>query len=379
MRKLTALLALAALTACTVKIENLSPELYPADPFNGEVDGQPVALYTLQNGDVALQVTNFGARVVSLFTKDRDGKYENIVVGHKTLEEYVTPPGERFLGATVGPVANRIGGAAFEIDGVRYETPKNDNGANTLHGGFKGTDMVPWEVMEACDTALVLHIICPDGFEGFPGNLEMTMTYRLEPTGDFVVEYLAQTDEPTPVNFTHHPFFCLRGEGNGSVEEYELRLAASHFIPIDGLSIPTGEIRPVDGTPFDFREPHLIGERISADDEQLRNGHGYDHNWCLDREGFRDVEFACHLEDPVSGRWVEVWTDQPGLQVYSGNFFKGGEFGANGNELGFRSSVALEAQQYPDAVNHPDFGNIILGPGEIYTQTTLYRFGAKQE
>ena len=376
MKRLTPLLLLAALTACAPKAADNAPELFPTEPFTGEADGRPVTLYTLQNGDVALQVTPFGARVVSLFTRDRDGKYEDIVVGHKTLEEYITSPGERFLGATVGPVANRIGGAAFELDGVRYETPKNDNGANTLHGGFLGTDMRTWDVIEACDTALVLHLLLPDGCEGFPGNRHITLCYSLDAEGAFTVGITAVTDASTPVNFTHHPFFCLRGEGNGSVEDYNLRIAASHFIPIDSLSIPTGEISPVEGTPFDFRETHRIGERIAADDEQLRNGHGYDHNWCLDHPA-GEIAFACRLSDPVSGRWVEVWTDQPGLQVYSGNFFQGGEFGANGNELGFRSSVALEAQQYPDAVNHPGFGNIILRPGEVYSQTTVYRFGAE--
>lgn len=370
----TTLLLLAALTACTPKTATTGPDLFPAGPFAGEIDGTPVALHTLQNGEVALQVTSFGARVVSLFTKDRDGKYEDIVVGHRTLAEYVTPPGERFLGATVGPVANRIGGAAFEVDGVRYETPKNDNGKNTLHGGFKGVDMVAWDVVEVCDTAIVLHLLHPDGCEGFPGNLDITLRYSLDAEGAFAVDIYAVTDAPTPVNFTHHPFFCLRGEGNGSVEEYDLRIAASHFIPVDSLSIPTGEIRPVEGTAFDFREPHRIGERIGADDEQLRNGHGYDHNWCLDHPA-GEVSFACRLEDPVSGRSVEVWTDQCGLQVYSGNFFKGGEFGANGRELGFRSSIALEAQRYPDAVNNPSFGDILLRPGETYSSRTVYRFG----
>ena len=373
MRHLTSLLLLALLTACTAKVENLGPNLFPAQPFDGEVDGKPVALYTLQNGGVILQVTNFGARVVSLFTKDRNGKYEDIVVGHKSLDEYVTPPGERFLGASVGPVANRIGGV-FEIDGVRYETPKNDNGKNTLHGGFKGVDMVPWDVVEACDTAIVLHLIHPDGFEGFPGNLDVTLTYRLEGSGDFAVEFEAETDAPTPVNFTHHPFFCLRGEGNGTVEDYELRIAASRYTPTDSRNVPTGEIRDVKGTPFDFLKTHKIGERIGEDAVQLRNANGYDHNWCLDKEGFG---FACRLKDPVSGRWVEVWTDQPGLQVYSGNFFKGGEYGANGKELRFRSSIALEAQQFPNAVKHTHFGNIILRPGDVYTHKTVYRFGAE--
>ena len=374
MRHLTSLLLLALLTACTAKVENLGPNLFPAKPFDGEVDGKPVALYTLQNGGVILQVTNFGARVVSLFTKDRNGKYEDIVVGHKSLDEYVTPPGERFLGASVGPVANRIGGGAFTLDGVRYETPKNDNGKNTLHGGFKGVDMVPWDVVEACDTAIVLHMLHPDGFEGFPGNLDVTLTYRLESSGDFAVEFEAETDAPTPVNFTHHPFFCLRGEGNGTVEDYELRIAASRYTPTDSRNVPTGEIRDVKGTPFDFLKTHKIGERIGEDAVQLRNANGYDHNWCLDKEGFG---FACRLKDPVSGRWVEVWTDQPGLQVYSGNFFKGGEYGANGKELRFRSSIALEAQQFPNAVKHTHFGDIILRPGDVYTHKTVYRFGAE--
>ena len=333
-------------------------------------------VYTIQNGEITITLTDFGARVMSLVAPDREGQFENIVVGHKIPEEYIHPAGERYLGACVGPVANRIGGAAFELDGVRYETPANDNGHNTLHGGFKGVDNLFWDVLESTDTSVLLHLVHPDGLEGYPGNLDITMGYELTPDNEFVVTYLATTDKPTPVNLTHHPFFCLRGEGGGSVEEYMMQINASHFIPIDAESIPTGEIASVEGTPFDFREPHLIGERIGLPDGQLLNARGYDHNWCIDKTT-TGVEPVCLVWDPVSGRSVEVLSDQPGLQFYSGNFFDGSENGSNGKPLSFRSSLALETQQYPDAVNNPQFGDVILRPGETYTHTCIYRFGVK--
>ena len=367
----------AALRKINLQVrQSMSPtvKLMSPDRFKAEVDGKKVVLHTLKNGNVTMQVTNFGARVVSIFTPDKNGYVTSIVVGHDNIQDYITPPGERFLGACVGPVANRIGKATFSVDGNEYHTPINDNGKNTLHGGFKGVDNLVWDVVSKNDTSIVLHLLHPDGLEGYPGNLDMTMTYSLTPDNEFKVGYSATTDKPTPVNFSNHPFFCLRGEGNGSVEEYVMYIKASHYLPIDPLSIPTGEIASVEGTPFDFREPHTIGERIGWDNEQLRNARGYDHNWCIDREG-DGVELVCRVEDPVSGRWVEVLSDQPGLQFYSGNFFLGKEKGANGNVLGFRSSLALETQQFPDAVNHPDFGNTILRPGSTYTHTCIYRFG----
>ena len=359
-------IVLACLLAAAAVSCGQKPKLLPADRFNTEVGGKGVALYTLKGGGIALQVTNFGGRVVSLFTPDRDGNYDNIVVGHDNIRDYVTPPGERFLGACVGPVANRIGKGRFTVDGVEYQAPLNNNG-NTLHGGFRGLDMVAWDVVSVTDSSIVLHYLHPDGEEGFPGNLDITMTYALDCKGDFHVGYSAFTDRTTPVNISHHPFFCLRGPGNGSVEEYEMYIKASNYIPIDSLSIPTGEIAPVDGTPFDFRRPHAIGQLIGQDDEQLHNGRGYDHNWCIDKET-DGVELVCRVADPVSGRFVEVLTDQPGLQFYSGNFFEGKEF---------RTSLALETQKYPDAVNHPDFTPTLLAPEETYTQSTIYRFGVK--
>lgn len=359
------------------KAQNLPEGIFPVESFTETLGGKDVSLYTLSAGDLTVQVTNLGGRVVSLWTPDKDGVFTDIVVGHDHLGGYISSPGERFLGAAVGPVANRIGGAGFDLDGVHYDTTPNDNGVNTHHGGSLGIDKLIWDVVSACDTALVLHLMHADGLDGFPGNLDITMTYAVAEPASFTVRYQATTDAPTPVNLTHHSSFCLRGEGNGSVEDYLMEIHASEFLPIDALSIPTGEVRCVEGTPFDFREPHLIGERIGEDDPQLRNGRGYDHNWCLDRSG-EGVEFACRVSDPVSGRYVEMWTDQPGMQFYSGNFFDGSECGSNGNVLGFRSSLALEAQQYPDAVNNPQFPSIILRPGEIYSQTTTYRFGVEK-
>lgn len=324
-------------------------------------------VYTLKAGDITMSVTDFGARVMTLTAPDRDGNVANIVIGHETAAEYIHPTGERFLGACVGPVANRIGAAQFELDGVVYHTPINDNGHNTLHGGFKGVDNLFWDVKSVTDSSIVFHLLHPDGLEGWPGNLDITMTYALNSQNEFRISYLATTDKATPVNLTHHPFFCLRGDGQGRVEEYLMTINASHYIPIDAESIPTGEIAPVEGTPFDFREPHLIGERIGLDDQQLVNARGYDHNWCIDKST-DGVELICTVEDPVSGRFIEILTDQPGLQFYSGNFFTGDEY---------RTSLALETQKYPDAVNHPDFTPEILRPGEEYSHTCIYRFSVR--
>lgn len=370
------LLAIAA-TLVTLSCSTETPTGVDPAAFRTELDGKAIDLYTLKAGDIFLQATNFGGRVVTLYTPDRDGKMTDIVVGHDNIADYITPPGERFLGACVGPVANRIGGASFTVDGETFRTPQNDNGVNTLHGGFKGVDNLVWDVVSACDTALVLHLVHPDGLEGYPGNLDITMTYSVRDDNSFYVRYLATTDKPTPVNLSHHPFFCLRGEGNGTVEDYEMMINASAFIPIDSLSIPTGEILAVEGTPFDFRDAHRIGDRIGDDDIQLRNARGYDHNWCIDLPAGGGVALACRVHDPVTGRTVEVLSDQPGLQFYSGNFFAGAENGKNGQPLGFRSSLALETQKYPDSVNHPAFTPTILRPGETYTQTCIYRFSAQ--
>ena len=370
MKKIMFFLALAAAFSCARKGEGMDL----ADPAAfAEYDGEEaVSLYTLRSGGLVLQVTNFGARAVSLYAPDRNGKMGDVVLGRGSLAEYVHPEGERFLGACVGPVANRIGRASFSVDGVRYNTPKNDNKVNTLHGGFIGVDNLVWDVMSSTDSSLTLHLLHPDGLEGYPGNLDMTMEYALS-GNDFIITYSATADKATPVNFSHHPFFNL---GGASVESYLMTINADRYTPIDGLSIPTGELAPVEGTPFDFRTEHAIGERIGEDDIQLRNARGYDHNWCLVRSG-DGLESACTVYDPSSGRQVEVLTDQPGLQFYSGNFFDGTVSDRHGRPMAFRGSLALEAQKYPDSPNHDGFTDIILRPGETYSQKTVYRFSVR--
>lgn len=372
-------LALSLMLAACVKTNRIEG-LIPVENFDTTLNNVKVELYTISNGDLTMQVTNFGARVVSLFAPDKDGNLTDIVVGRNTIASYVNPAGERFLGACVGPVANRIGGAKFVIDDTTFTVPANDNKVNTLHGGFFGFDMVFWEVEAVTDSSVLFHYLRPDGFEGFPGNLDVTMSYSLTPDNDFIVSYNATTDKATPVNISHHSFFNLRGEGNGTVEDYVMRINASAFTPIDSLSIPLGQNDSVDGTPFDFRDAHRIGDRIGETDNiQIKNARGYDHNWVLDRKTEGDVEFACSVWDPQTGRSLEVYTDQPGIQFYSGNFFDGSDSGKNGDPLGFRSSLALETQHFPDSPNQPAFPSIILEPGQTYTHVCDYRFSVKTE
>ena len=375
MRKiLLFVMVLVLALACTEK--KTAPSLLDASAFKGEIDGQEVSLYTLRAGDIILQATNYGARVAAIWTPDRDGNYADIVLGRKSLDGYVNPQGERFLGACVGPVANRIKEASFTIDGETYHFPANDNDKNTLHGGYKGLDHVVWDVREVTDSTLTLSYLHADGQEGFPGNLLISMTYAVTSANEFRIDYSATTDKPAHVNITNHPFFNLKGEGEGTILGHEMYINASHFVPVDALGIPTGEVAPVVGTPMDFREVHAIGERIDADFDQLKNVRGYDHNWCLDRQG-DGLELACTVYEPEQGRFLEVLTDQKGLQFYSGNFFDGTDSGKNGKPFLFRCSLALETQGWPDACNNPSFPSTLLRPGETYTQTCVYRFSAK--
>lgn len=368
------LLALGAVACSQPKEANL----LPAENFTTTIDGKPVGLYTIKGGDIELQFTNFGARGVTLFTPDKDGNMEDIVLGHNTIEEYVNPPKERFFGAVVGPVANRIGKASYSIDGVEYKTPANDNEVNTLHGGFIGVDMMVWDVVSHDDSTLVLHLLHPDGQEGYPGNVDINLTYTATSDNELKVEYTATTDKVTPLNLSSHPFFNLRGEGNGTVEDYIMWIKASKFVPIDTLSIPTGELADVEGTPFDFRTAHRIGDRIGeTDNQQIRFARGYDHNWCIDKET-EGVELVCSVYDPLTGRKLEVLTDQPGMQYYSGNFFTGTTDGKSGRPLDFRTSLALETQYYPDSPNQPAFPSILLQPGETYRHTCIYRFSVSE-
>lgn len=374
MKKVLILLAAcAALFSCAQKIEVV---LLDAAAFKAEVDGKPVALYTLQNGDITMQVTNFGARVVTLWTPDKAGNKEDIVLGYNNIDSYVNNSGERFLGAVVGPYANRIANGTYTIGKETYSFPKNNNG-QTLHGGLKGLDMVVWDVDTVTANSIVLSYLRPDGQDGMPGNLKIVMTYALTPENEFRVDYLAETDKATHVNISHHSFFNLKGEGNGTINDHILYINASKTTPVNSVLIPTGEIADVEGTPFDFREPKAIGQDVNVEDEQLKNGAGYDHNWVLDRKTESGLELAASVLEPASGRYMEVWTDQPALQFYGGNFFDGTTSGKYGRTLNYRESIALETQKYPDTPNHPHFPSTLLNPGEKYTHVCVYKFSTK--
>lgn len=351
-------------------------KLLPAEAFDMVHEGRQISLYTLKAGDLTMQVTNFGARVVTLWTPDKDGNMEDVVLGYADIDSYINNDGERFLGAVVGPYANRIAKGTYTIGDQTYTFPQNNNG-QTLHGGLLGLDMVVWDVKEANDSTLVLSYLRPDGQDGMPGNLEITMTYALTSGNEFKVDYLAQTDKATHVNISHHSFFNLKGEGNGTILDNVMTINASATTPVDEVLIPTGEIADVTGTPFDFREPYEIGARIDVEDAQLKNGGGYDHNWILDRKTDAELEFAASVYEPVSGRLLEVWTDQPAMQFYSGNFFDGSTKGKYGRTLNYRESIALETQKYPDTPNQPHFPSTLLEPGQQYVHKCVYRFSAK--
>ena len=362
--------------ACISCSETTAVRLLNVSDFETQIDGKNVSLYTLKAGDLTMQVTNFGARVVSLWTPDRDGRHEDVVLGYSNIENYVNNPGERFLGAVVGPYANRIAGGTYTIGEETYNFPQNNNG-QTLHGGLKGLDMVVWDVDSVTEDAIVLSYLCPDGQDGMPGNRKIVMTYTLTPENEFRVDYAAQTDKPTHMNLSHHSFFNLKGEGNGTINDHVLYINASKTTPVDAVLIPTGEIADVTGTPFDFREPKAIGRDLAVENEQLTNGAGYDHNWVLDRASANELELAASVLEPASGRYMEVWTDQPALQFYGGNFFDGSTCGKYGKTLNYRESIALETQKYPDTPHHAHFPSTLLNPGDVYTHTCVYKFSAK--
>lgn len=369
MRKVLAFVAMALLVASCGRKE---VQLIDAANFNKEVDGKQVSLYTMHNGDVTMQVTNYGARVVALWTPDRKGNFEDITLGYDHIDKYLDNHGERYLGAVVGRCANRIADGSFTLNDSVYQLVKND-GNNTLHGGRLGTDRVVWDVLNANDSALVMHVVLPDGQDGFPGNLDITVTYTLTKQNEFRINYKATTDKPTLCNLSNHTFFNLKGEGKDVLGE-QLEINGNWILPVDENLIPAGTFMSVNNTPFDFKEPHAIGERIDADHIQLQMGHGYDHSWIIN--GYKEGQMmkAATLFDPENRREVEVYTDQLGLQFYSGNFFDGKAQGKWGPHV-YRGAIALETQNFPDAINQDNLViKPVLNPGEEYTQTCIYKF-----
>ena len=354
-----------------------SRQAVTAEPFGTAPDGEPVQLYTVTNANgVVMKVTNYGGIITELHVPDRDGQLEDVVFGFDSLEPYFED--SPYFGAVIGRYGNRIAGGQFSLDGETYTLPTN-NGPNTLHGGEVGFDKVVWDVEpfeRDGEQGVVLTRTSPDGEQGFPGALDVTVTYTLTDENEVVFNYEATTDQATPVNLTQHSYFNLAGAGEGRILDHELVLNADAFTPVDETLIPTGEIRPVEGTPFDFRQSTAIGERIDADDQQVAYGSGYDHNVVLNGEA-GEMKLAARVYEPTSGRVMEVRTTEPGLQFYSGNFLDGSLTGKGGVTYDRRSALALETQHFPDSPNQPGFPSTILRPGETYRSQTVYTFSTR--
>jgi aldose 1-epimerase len=335
-------------------------------------------LYTLTNSHgVEVRAMNYGGIILSIRVPDRKGQLADIVLGHETLEGYI--PNLPFLGAIVGRYANRIANGTFTLDGKKYELSKND-GPNTLHGGTTRTfDKVVWdgEPLKGA-TGVAFSYLSKDGEEGFPGNLKVKVTYTLTDSNELVINYEATTDKSTPINVTQHSYFNLAGEGNGDILNHEIMINADRFTPDDKNLIPTGELRPVKGTPLDFTTPTRIGARIDDNYEQLVLARGYDHNFVINRSSNDNgLVLAARVYEPTTGRVLEVSTTQPAVQFYTGNFLDGSVTGKQGHVYKRRYGFCLETQHYPDSPNHPDFPSTILKPGEKFRSETVFKFSAK--
>jgi aldose 1-epimerase len=345
-----------------------------SQPFGKMPDGTAVEIFTLSSGAYEARIATYGGIVVSLKAPDRNGKAVDVVLGFDSIDGYVdnfNGAADAFFGAVIGRYANRIAHGSFTLDGKKYSLPLN-NGENSLHGGPHGFNNVVWKAKPVAD-GVELTYLSKDGEAGYPGNLNAVVRYTLV-KGDFRIEYSAATDKDTVVNLTNHSYFNLAGEGD--ILNHQLTLRASRFTPVDAGLIPTGELKPVESTPFDFRVPSPVGARIGVDNEQLRLGRGYDHNWVLDSGGGRLVE-AAELYDPGSGRVLKVLTDQPGIQFYSGNFLDGSIKGKGGKPYTLHAALCLETQHFPDSPNHPDFPTAELKAGERYHSVTVYSFSAR--
>lgn len=347
--------------------------------FGKLANGQTVEAVTLSNSNgMSVKIISYGASIQSVCVPDSHGRFADVTTGYNTLDEYVAVP--QFFGSTVGRVANRVAGARFTLNGAEYTVPAND-GANSLHGGDVGFDKVNWTVT-ACDAdalSVTLLLNSSDGDQGYPGNLTVTATYQLHAQNTLSVTYNATTDAPTCVNLSNHAYWNLGGEGSAhGVMDHLLTIPAEHYLPVNPALIPTGELRKVDGTAFDFRTPKPIGAHVrNVADEQLRHGRGYDHNWVVAEKISAEPQLLATLEDPHSGRQMTLLSNQPGVQFYSGNFFDGSTAGKAGKSYRMGDAVALEPQMFPDAPNQPSFASITLNPGEVYENIITWRFATR--
>ena len=335
----------------------------------GTAAAESVKTFTLTNkSGMRMVVTNFGGKIMSLWVPDRNGQLGDVVLGYDSAKQYVG--GNPFFGAAIGRYGNRIAKGKFSLDGKEYTLAIN-NPPNALHGGPGGFHNVYW-LDSASSNSITLTYLSKDGEEGYPGNLSARITYTLTDDNELRIDYSATTDKPTVVNLTQHSYFNLAGAGNPEIGTHEIMIDADRYLAVDSGLIPVG-IRKVDGTPFDFRKPRMIGKFIGADDEQIKLGKGYDHNWILNKKP-GSFALAARVSEPTSGRIMEVWTTEPGLQFYSGNFLNGSEVGKDGKRYPYRSGFCLETQHFPDSPNHPEYPSTVLRPGETYSQRTVYKF-----
>lgn len=348
------------------------------EDFQKNVKGKETDLYLLKNSQgTEIAITNYGGAVLSIMVPDKKGNYSNVVLGHDNIDSVINSP-EPFLSTTIGRYGNRIAKGKFSLDNKEYNLTIN-NGPNSLHGGPTGFHSVVWDVEEHTPSLLTLSYLSKDGEEGFPGNLTIRMSYSLDEENQFIISYEALTDKKTIVNLTNHAFFNLAGINNPSpsIENNILTINADYYIPVDEVSIPTGEILKVEDTPMDFKTPHKVGERINDKFQQLIFGAGYDHCYVLNKKEPKELGFAAKCVEPDSGRYIEVYTTEPGVQLYTGNWLNGFS-GSHGATFPARSGICFEAQLFPDTPNKPYFPSAVLSPGEKYTQTTIYKFGIEQ-
>ncbi len=342
------------------------------DDFQKNVDGKKVDLYVLTNKNGwEMSVTNYGAKIVSLHVPDKNGKMLDIVLGHNTIDEYLLSK-EPYFGAVCGRTCNRIAKGKFTLDGKEYQLAVN-NGPNNLHGGIKGFNAVVWEALQIDDQTLVLTYVSPNEEEGFPGMLATRVTYMLTDNNTLQIDYEARSNRLTIVNLTNHSYFNLSGAGDSYIGDHQLTINADTYLPTDETAIPYGDPEPVAGTPMDFRTPHEIGARINDDFQQLVFGKGYDHNYVLNKRG-KELSFCAKAISPKTGIAMDVYTTEPGVQLYTGNWMTGEFVAKNGQRYPMRSAFCLETQHFPDSINKPQYPSVILRPAEIFKSQTIFKF-----
>lgn len=343
--------------------------------FDTIISNKQVKLYWLENGGIKMAMTNYGGRIVGLYVPDKDSKMVDVNIGRGSINDYLTS-GESYFGATIGRVGNRIAKGKFSLDGKEYTVPTNNN-ENALHGGFNGFQAAVWDAKMPNIHTLELSYVSADMEEGFPGNLTTKVIYELTADASLKISYQATTDAPTVVNLTNHAYFNLNGEGSGTILNHSLQLYADAFTPVDAGLIPTGEVRPVKGTPFDFTTAKTIGQDIDATNEQLGFGGGYDHNYVLNGTKHNGLNRVATVKGDVSGIVMNVYTEEPGVQLYCGNFMASENLLKSGAKDDKRTAFCLETQHFPDAPNQTNFPSIRLNPGEVYTTSSVYQFSAE--